>query len=75
MPDDEKRRCVNKLLAQWHLDKNRHRVALSKCVFQFIQDEVNVILTAREVPRTATSFQSKAEEEAEEEAERPYLMA
>eukprot|EP00972_Heterocapsa_arctica_P011094 1624815-Heterocapsa_arctica.AAC.1 len=30
MPADVKRRCVKELLAQWHPDKSRHRVALSK---------------------------------------------
>jgi len=45
MPLEEQKRQVRQLLAQWHPDKNRHIHAVATRVFQFIQEEVNRIVT------------------------------
>eukprot|EP00972_Heterocapsa_arctica_P070930 10478992-Heterocapsa_arctica.AAC.1 len=73
LSDGQKRHCMSELLASWHPDQHRDRVASQvvacKRVFQSIQDEVSIILAGRKAERASLP---KIPEEAEEEAEWPH---
>eukprot|EP00928_Gymnodinium_smaydae_P038152 TRINITY_DN26364_c1_g1_i2.p1 TRINITY_DN26364_c1_g1~~TRINITY_DN26364_c1_g1_i2.p1 ORF type:complete len:798 (+),score=123.49 TRINITY_DN26364_c1_g1_i2:44-2437(+) len=60
MPLDEQKRQVRQLLAQWHPDKNAHIASQAQRIFQFIQAEVN-----RLVSQYSVAAQTASRKEAE----------
>ncbi|CAE8728963.1 unnamed protein product, partial [Polarella glacialis] len=81
MPAEEQKRHVKQLLAQWHPDKNRHIGSMATKVFQFIQEEVNRIVSqlsevADVVARKEAEFRErKAQRSAEKSAKTAALEA
>mmetsp|Transcript_24346 Transcript_24346/g.75761 ORF Transcript_24346/g.75761 Transcript_24346/m.75761 type:complete len:803 (+) Transcript_24346:76-2484(+) len=81
MPEEEKRRCVRQLLAQWHPDKNQHIRTTATRVFQFIQAEVNQIISelgeaaSEGARKEAEARQRKAQRMAEKSATASALRA
>eukprot|EP00448_Togula_jolla_P022950 CAMPEP_0170584514 /NCGR_PEP_ID=MMETSP0224-20130122/8724_1 /TAXON_ID=285029 /ORGANISM="Togula jolla, Strain CCCM 725" /LENGTH=674 /DNA_ID=CAMNT_0010907943 /DNA_START=80 /DNA_END=2101 /DNA_ORIENTATION=- len=82
LPLEEQKRNVRQLLAQWHPDKNQHRDSSATHVFQFIQEEVNRILSeqthasvqaSKEEQRKAQARERKAQREAERAAKTSAL--
>eukprot|EP00929_Paragymnodinium_shiwhaense_P113873 TRINITY_DN82167_c0_g1_i1.p1 TRINITY_DN82167_c0_g1~~TRINITY_DN82167_c0_g1_i1.p1 ORF type:complete len:812 (-),score=209.74 TRINITY_DN82167_c0_g1_i1:160-2595(-) len=68
MPEDEKKRQVRQLMAQWHPDKNRHIHTMATNVFQFIQAEVQRIVAV--LSGDAQKVAKKAAEKSERKAQR-----
>lgn len=74
---DEKKQNVRKLLASWHPDKNPRQASKAQRIFQFIQDEVNRILTSSsdEAIKAAEAQERKAQAAAEKSAKVAALNA
>ncbi|CAK0870990.1 unnamed protein product, partial [Prorocentrum cordatum] len=80
MTEDEQKRCVRGLLAQWHPDKNQHIHAIATRVFQFIQEEVSSIVAELRASvdvaakKEAEAAERKAQRAAEKSAKAAALM-
>lgn len=68
MPLEEQKRMVRQLLAQWHPDKNRHIGPTATRIFQFIQEEVERIVSQLEAESDLVA--KKAMEAQERKAQR-----